>query len=112
MGQKQLSPQNSFTGRLEYFLTMKSYKICTGMTTLCYSRRTVSGLLHMLHATSKPCVAIIAAGFMPSVLRKATLSLGMFSRPRVQVGAVHLETRVGIQLQNSWNIEHLRKFYL
>ena len=26
-------------------------------------------------------------------------------------GAVYLETRDGIQLQNSWNIEHLRKFY-
>ena len=29
------------------------------------------------------------------------------SRP----GAVRLETGDGIQLQNSWNIEHLRKFY-
>ena len=26
-------------------------------------------------------------------------------------GAVHLETGDGIQLQNSWNIEYLRKFY-
>ena len=26
-------------------------------------------------------------------------------------GAVHLETGDGIQLQNSWNLEHLRKFY-
>ena len=26
-------------------------------------------------------------------------------------GIVHLETGDGIQLQNSWNIEHLRKFY-
>jgi hypothetical protein len=26
-------------------------------------------------------------------------------------GAIHLETGDGIQLQNSWNIEHLRKFY-
>ena len=26
-------------------------------------------------------------------------------------GIVHLDTKVGIQLQNSWNIEHLRKFY-
>ena len=26
-------------------------------------------------------------------------------------GAVHLETRDGTQLQNSWNIEHLRKYY-
>ena len=30
------------------------------------------------------CVAIIAAWFMPGVLRKATLSLGAFSLPRVQ----------------------------
>ena len=29
------------------------------------------------------------------------------TRPSV----VRLETRDGIQLQNSWNIEHLRKFY-
>jgi hypothetical protein len=29
------------------------------------------------------------------------------SRP----GTVRLETEDGIQLQNSWNIEHLRKFY-
>ena len=27
-------------------------------------------------------------------------------------GAVRLETGDGTQLQNSWNIEHLRKFYL
>jgi hypothetical protein len=27
-------------------------------------------------------------------------------------GAVRMETKDGIQLQNSWNIEHLRKFYL
>ena len=26
-------------------------------------------------------------------------------------GAVHLETEDGIQVSNSWNIEHLRKFY-
>ena len=26
-------------------------------------------------------------------------------------GTVHLETRDGIKLQNSWNIEHLHKFY-
>ena len=26
-------------------------------------------------------------------------------------GAVRLETRDGTQLQNSWNIEHLRKYY-
>ena len=50
----------------------------------CFSRRTISGLLRVLHATSKPCVAIIVAGFMPGALRKATLSLGVFSPPRVQ----------------------------
>ena len=44
----------------------------------------VSGLLRVLHAISKPCVGIIAAGFMPGVLRKATLSLGAFSPLRVQ----------------------------
>ena len=26
-------------------------------------------------------------------------------------GAVHLETEDGTQLQNSWNIEHIRKYY-
>ena len=51
---------------------------------LCYSRRTVSGLLRVLHAISKPCIAITATGFMLGVLRKATLSLGAFSPPRVQ----------------------------
>ena len=50
-------------------------KISTGMTTLCYSRRTISGLLRMLHATSKPCIAITAAGLTLKVLRKATFSL-------------------------------------
>src|SRR5215216_1195329 len=50
---------------------------------LCFSRITVSGPLHVLHAISKPCVAIIAAGFMPGVLRKVTLSLGAFSPLRV-----------------------------
>ena len=44
----------------------------------------MSGLLRVLHATSKPCVAIIAIGSMPGVLRKVTLSLGAFSPPRVQ----------------------------
>ena len=63
---------------------MKSCKISTDVTMLGYSRRTVSGLLRVLHATSKPCVAIIVAGFMPGVLRKVTLSLGAFSPPRVQ----------------------------
>ena len=62
---------------------MKSCKIGIGVMMLCYSRRTVSGLLCVLHATSKPCVAIIAIGFMPCVLRKVTLSLGAFSPPRV-----------------------------
>ena len=38
----------------------------------------------LLHATSKPRVAIIATGFMPGVFRKAALSLGAFSPPRVQ----------------------------
>ena len=52
-------------GRLEYLLTTKSYKIYTGVTTLCYSRRNVSGLLCVLHAINKPYVAIIATGFMP-----------------------------------------------
>ena len=28
-----------------------------------------------------------------------------------RLGAVHLETGDGTQLQNSWNIEHLRKYY-
>ena len=31
--------------------------------------------------------------------------------PLTRPGIVRLETRDGIQLQNSWNIEHLRKFY-
>ena len=98
------------------------------MTTLCYSRRTVSGLLRVLHATNKPCIAIIATGFTPDVLRKVTLSLGAFSPPKIQTSyhqsgkalpggtshqtrAVRLETGDGTQLQNSWNIEHLRKYY-
>ena len=63
---------------------MRWCKISTGVTTLCYSRRTVFGLLCVLHAISKPCVAITAAGFMLGVLRKVTLSLGAFSLPRVQ----------------------------
>ena len=28
-----------------------------------------------------------------------------------RLGAVRLETKDGTQLQNSWNIEHLRKYY-
>ena len=40
-------------------------KINVGVTTLCYSRRTVSGLLRVVHAIGKPCVAIIAVGFTP-----------------------------------------------
>ena len=28
-----------------------------------------------------------------------------------RLGVVRLETRDGIELQNAWNIEHLRKFY-
>ena len=41
-------------------------------------------LLRVLHAISKLCVATTTVGFMPGVLRKATLSLGAFSPPRVQ----------------------------
>ena len=41
------------------------------------------GILYMLHATSKLCVATIAARFMPEALRKATLFFGAFSRPRI-----------------------------
>ena len=48
------------------------------------SRNIVSGLLYVLHDTSKPYAAIRAAGFTPTVLRKVTLSLGVFNPPRVQ----------------------------
>ena len=61
-------------GRLECLLMTKSCKISTGVMTRCYSRRTISGLLCVLHAISKPCVAITAAGFVPGVSRKVTLS--------------------------------------
>jgi hypothetical protein len=53
-------------------------------TTLCSLRRIVFRLLCELHATSKLCVATIAAKFMPEALRKATLFLDGFSPPRIQ----------------------------
>ena len=80
-----------------------------------------------MNAISKPCVAITAAGFMPGVLSrvhaagfmpaKATNKLtpkweSPYRVVRVTIpGTDRLETGDGIQLQNSWNIEHLRKFY-
>ena len=65
---------------------------------------------------------------MQRSLRKASLSLGAFNLPgtnkltpkwegpyrvvRVtRPGVVRLETEEGLPVSNSWNIEHLRKFY-
>ena len=36
---------------------------------------------------------------------------GPYQVVHTRPGAIRLETGHGIQLQNSWNIEHLRKFY-
>ena len=47
-------------------------------------RKIVFGLLCELHATSKPCAAIIAAKCMPETLRKATMLFSAFSLPRNQ----------------------------
>ena len=63
---------------------MKLSKSGYGKTTHCSLRKIVFGLLCKLHATNRPCAATIAARFVPRVLRKATLSFGAFSRPKVQ----------------------------
>ena len=44
-----------------------------GKMMLCFSRKIVSELLCVLHATSKLCTATIAAKLMPRALRKVTL---------------------------------------
>ena len=93
------------------------------------SRKTVSRLRCVLHVTSKLCAATIAAGFTPGALRKATLSFCMLQSAKgtnkltpkwegpdwvaqvTRPGAVRLGTKDGIKMLNSWNIEHLRKFY-
>ena len=91
-------------------------------------RKIVFGRLCELHATSKPCTATIAARFTPEALRKATLFFGALSAKNfnkltpkwegpyrvirvIRPSAVRLETEDGIPVSNSWNIEHLRKFY-
>ena len=95
----------------------------------CSLREIAFGLLCDPLATSKPCAAIIAARFTPEALRRATLLFGAFSPSRIQnkltpkwegpygvirvtrPGTVRMETEDGILVSNSWNIEHLCKFY-
>ena len=104
---------------------------CDKMTR-CSLRRTVFRPLYELLDTSKLCTATIAAKLMPEVSR--SLEEGDLVLRRVQSaknsnkltpkwegpyrvkqvtrpGAVRLETEDGIPVSNSWNIEHLRKFY-
>ena len=83
-GQKQFSPQNSYTGHLECSLMMSlSKSSCTKMMRRSL-RKIVFGLLCELLATSKTCTATIAARFMPEALRKVTLFFGVLSTPRIQ----------------------------
>ena len=119
------SPRNSYTGHLECLLTMKLSKSGSGKTTCCSLRKIVFGRLCELRATSKLCATITAA----KCLEEGDLALwciqsakgsnkltpkweGPYRVVRVtRPGAVRLETEDGTLVQNSWNIEHLRKFY-
>ena len=82
-GQKQFSPRNSYTGHLECSLMTSLSKSSCGKMTRRSLRKIVFGRLYEERATSKPCAATIAARFMPKALRKMTLFLGTFSRPRI-----------------------------
>ena len=84
MGLKRCSPRNSHTDLLESMLLMKRVKNREGMTMSRSWRRTVPGLLCVLHITSKLCVATIAAKFAPGGLRKATLFFAGFNPRRGQ----------------------------
>src|SRR3954468_1556604 len=129
MEQKQLPPRNSYTGHLECSLMMSLSKSGRVKMTRCSLRKIVFRLLCEPLATSKLCVAITAAKLGPEASRKANLVLrhvqlaknhnkltpkweGPYRVKRVtRPGAVRLETEDGTPVSNSWNIEHLRKFY-
>ena len=83
MEQKQFSPWNSYTDRLECSLMTSLSKSSCGKTTRCSLRKIVFRLLYELLDTSKLCAAIIAAKLKPEASRKATLFFGVFSPPRI-----------------------------
>ena len=108
---------------------MKWRKISTDGTMLCYSRRTISGLLRFIaryqqalrHYHSRRVHArCFEEGDL--VLRRVQSAKGTNKLslkwegpyrvvPVTKPGVVRLETGDGTELQNSWNIEHLRKYY-
>ena len=108
---------------------MSSSKNSCGKMTRCSLRKIVFGLRYELLATSRLCAAIIAAKVHARSLEEGDLVLrrvksaknsnkltpkweGPYRVVRVtRPGAVRLETEEGLPVSNSWNIEHLRKFY-
>src|SRR3954464_10720330 len=84
MEQRQFSPRNSYTGRLECSLIMSLSKSSCDEMTRCSLRKTVFRLLYELLATSKLCAATIAAKLTPEVSRKATCSSARSFRQEFQ----------------------------
>src|SRR3954471_5905322 len=109
MERGQLVPRTSHTGHLECVLTLSSSKNSCDKMTRCSLRRTVFRPLCELLATSKLCAASIAAKLVPEVSRKweGPYRVKQVAKP----GAVRLETEDATPVSNSWNVEHLRKFY-
>ena len=83
-GQKQFPPRNSYMGHLECSLMMSLSKSSCAKMMRRSLRKIVFELLCEPLATSKPCIATIAARFTPEALRKATLFFGALSPPRIQ----------------------------
>src|SRR3954471_2600510 len=134
MEQKQLPPRNSYTGHLECSLMMSLSKSGCVKMTRCSLRKIVfrKDLLGAAGGATRYQQAlrryhsrkVRARSFKEGdlVLRRAPSAKrhnkltpkweGPYRVRRVmRPGAVRLETEDGTPWSNSWNIEHLRKFY-
>src|SRR4051812_20344979 len=104
MEQKQLPPRNSYTGHLECSLMMSLSKSGCVKMTRCSLRKIVFTLLCEPLATSKLCVATIAAKLKPEASRKATLFFGRSVRQESQ----QVDAKVGRPLPGETSHEAQR----
>ena len=85
---------------------------CAEHMSFTYARGLRPALYKGLHATSAILVQKVVAGTGSGNRALRVKLTKMLNVPGVtRPGAVHLETEDGIPVSNSWNIEHLLKFY-
>ena len=127
--QKQSSlTRSSIAPHGSWHLMTRDRTSCGGWTS-CWGRNTIGRLRYEQQDTSRRCggitIAVSTAGrskWGDLVLRRVLSREGLHklspmwegpfkvvhvSRP----GAARLETQDGVPIQNTWNIQHLRKFY-